>query len=172
MPRHPQPSPSQKKNGLSFLWLNSIPATWTCIGRDSSVRERHSSRFSCCCRRHRLSYSRVCVCVCARACVQVSVHVAAAQICLGDARKRWWERNVISKAIEHLACIKRRVIMIFFFPPSLPLSSTPPHQHLVSLRGAAVAVFCLWFLLTSLSVSIDSFRVRPQWTVKWIRGLR
>lgn len=81
-------APPPKKNGLSFLWLNSIPSTWTCIDRDSSGRERHSSRFSC---RRRLSRSGLCVCM------------AAAQICLGDARKRWWERNVIGKAIEHLS---------------------------------------------------------------------
>lgn len=60
--------------------------------------------------------------------------------------------------------------MIFFLPPPfLPLPSRTPLPPLsVSARHSCS---CLWFLLTSLSVSIDSLRVKPQWKLKWIRGL-
>lgn len=149
------PHAPPKKNGLSFLWLNSIPSTWTCIDRDSSGWERHSSRLSC---RRRLSRSGLCVCM------------AAAQICLGDARKRWWERNVIGKAIEHLSLHQAPCD---YDPPPPPPPAPPP--HLVSLWGTAVASLSFTLPFTSLFESRS-----PHWAsilsilgsqpVKWMGG--
>lgn len=70
-----------QKNGLSFLWLNSILSTWTCIDRDPMGRGRHSSPRSCrggLCALARLRFSQT-------------------------QRGRWWERDVSGKAIERLS---------------------------------------------------------------------
>lgn len=44
--------------------------------------------------------------------------MAAAQICLRGVRERWWERNVIGKAIEHLSLHQTAWDYDFFFSPT------------------------------------------------------
>ncbi len=117
-----------KKNGLSFLCLNSILSTWTCIDRDPMGRGRHSSPLSC--------RGGLCVRLCV--CVPASPRFPLSQ----TQRGRWWERDVSGKAIERLSPPSDGVRLGFFlfsfsqrekehkrllfrFPEPVPLAKTP-----------------------------------------------
>lgn len=83
--------------------------------------------------------------------------MVAAQICLRSVRKRWWERNVIGKAIEHLSLHQTAWDYDFFF-------SLTPSVFRREKQSTAVAI--LAFIappptsqLTSLSFNIANFRV-------------
>lgn len=80
--------------------------------------------------------------------------MTASQICLEEARERWWEHNVIGKAIEYLSL--HQAVWDYDFPPSVSVSVRQQ-------QGTAVAVSSLsfppWVLFTPLRFSIGNFRV-------------